>query len=209
MFPMISERLLDTAVEHFGRRGFEGASTREIAAASGTTMSSITYHFGGKEGLYLAVADHIAMQIAARQADVMKAVHDSANPSREQAMELLLGLLQSLARMMLAPESATWSSFIAREQQHPTAAFERLYEGAMKDMVETFVALVRRARPDFEDRVARATTVMLYGQAMVLRVANASVCRILNVDSLDAETAALLLLHLRANTLSILTEKPA
>ena len=28
-------------------------------------MSSITYHFGGKQGLYLAAADHIAGQIGA------------------------------------------------------------------------------------------------------------------------------------------------
>ncbi len=44
---MVSAMLLDTAIDQFGRLGFEGASTRDIARASGTAMSSITYHFGG------------------------------------------------------------------------------------------------------------------------------------------------------------------
>ena len=49
-------RLLDVAVDHFGRFGIDGASTRAIAKDAETPMSSITYHFGGKEGLYLATA---------------------------------------------------------------------------------------------------------------------------------------------------------
>src|SRR3546814_10523816 len=47
----------------FGRKGLDGASTRGIAKAAGTAMSSITYHYGGKEGLYLAAADYIVSQM--------------------------------------------------------------------------------------------------------------------------------------------------
>ncbi len=60
---MVQQRLLDIAVEAFGRHGLEGASTREIAKAAGTAMSSITYHYGGKEGLYLAAAEHVAKEM--------------------------------------------------------------------------------------------------------------------------------------------------
>ena len=60
---MAHDRLLEVAVREFGQKGLEGASTRGIAAAAGTAMSSITYHYGGKEGLYLAAADYIAQQM--------------------------------------------------------------------------------------------------------------------------------------------------
>ena len=63
---MVQQRLLEIAVREFGLKGLEGASTRGIAAAAGTAMSSITYHYGGKEGLYLAAADHIAAQMGGR-----------------------------------------------------------------------------------------------------------------------------------------------
>lgn len=206
---MIFARLLETAVVHFGQRGFEGASTREIAKASGTAMSSITYHFGGKEGLYLAAADHIAEQMAVCQADALKAARALTNASRAEATEMLLALIELFARTLLAPESAAWAAFVAREQQYPTAAFHRLFDGAMKDMVETIAALVRRARPDLDDREARATTSFLYGQALVLRAGRASVCRILGIETFDPAAEALLLARLRANTISILSETPA
>ncbi|HEX7871569.1 MAG TPA: CerR family C-terminal domain-containing protein [Sphingobium sp.] len=205
---MVYDRLIAAAIDHFGRLGFEGASTRAIAAASGTAMSSITYHFGGKEGLYLAVADHIAEQIAARQQPVLAALRGGAIATREQAVEGLLAMVDAFARMMMAPESAAWSSFIMREQQQPTAAFERIYAGAMAAIVETFTTFITIARPDLTDREARMTGVFLYGQAVILRVGFASVCRVLEIDGIDSQTEAQLLVRLRATTLSVLSEKP-
>lgn len=203
---MLSERLIDAAIEHFGRRGFEGASTREIAAASGTAMSSITYHFGGKEGLYLAVADHVANRIAARQADAIAAASDEAVTSRKQATESLLTLLESFARMMLAPQSAAWASFVLREQQQPTAAFERLYEGAMKGIVEAAISLFAKIRTDLDETQMRATVIMLFGQAMILRSGRAAVCRVLGADAISPALESMLLARLRANSLAILSE---
>lgn len=205
---MTYERLLETATEHFGMRGFEGASTREIATASGTAMSSITYHFGGKEGLYLAVADHIAERIADRQAPMLATAKAAATLARDQAAAAAVAMVDGFGRMMLAPESAAWSSFIVREQQAPTAAFQRLYEGAMQAIVDSFVALIAVARPDLDERAARMTGILLYGQALILRVGHASVCRVLGVESLDDATQAALLARLRAHSLSVLAEKP-
>src|SRR3546814_343550 len=68
----IEDRLLNTAIDQFGRDGLEGASTRRIASAAGTTMSAITYHYGGKEGLYLAAARHIVEQIKFRVAPTVQ-----------------------------------------------------------------------------------------------------------------------------------------
>src|SRR3546814_19862395 len=64
----IEDRLLNTAIDQFGRGGLEGASTRRIASAAGTTMSAITYHYGGKEGPYLAAARHLVEQTKFRVA---------------------------------------------------------------------------------------------------------------------------------------------
>jgi len=205
---MVADKLLDIAIERFGSLGFEGASTREIARASGTAMSSITYHFGGKEGLYLAAAEHIAGAISARQAGPLEAARAAASKSREEAVEALLGILDSFAQMMLRPESAPWARFIMREQQSPTEAFERIWLGAMKPVAETFVGLVGKARPDLSDLESRATALLLMGQAMILRAGRASACRLLGVETLDEEPAALLRARLRANAQCILSEKP-
>ena len=206
---MKSEHLLDTAIEQFGRLGFEGASTRRIAQASGAAMSSITYHFGGKEGLYLAAADRIAEGISAVQAPAFAAARAAAIESREQAAEWLMRLLDGFAQMMLRPETEKWARFIIREQLDPTEAFDRLYRGAMEPMVETFIALFKRARPDLQGREARATALLLFGQAVMLRAGRSSVCRVMGVERIDPDTAKLLRTRLRANARSILMETPA
>jgi TetR/AcrR family transcriptional regulator len=51
-------QLLDTALDLFARKGFEGATTKEIAAAAGVTEAVIFRHFPNKQALYKAVLDY-------------------------------------------------------------------------------------------------------------------------------------------------------
>ena len=207
---MTSQTLIDTAIQQFGRHGFEGASTREIARASGTAMSSITYHFGGKQGLYLAAADHIAASVKAIQGPALEAARQVAeNGTREQAIEALLAVLDGFALMMLSPQTEAWALFITREQQNPTEAFDRLYTGVMQGVVEVFVAAAARIRTDLPDSEVRAMGIMLFGQCLVLRVCRAAVTRILSVETIDEPTSKLLRARLRANARCILSEIPA
>ncbi len=54
------QQLLDTALEVFSRRGFEGATTKEIANAAGVNEAVIFRHFPNKQALYAAVLDYLA-----------------------------------------------------------------------------------------------------------------------------------------------------
>ncbi len=47
----------------FGARGYDGVTTRELAHRARTNISSIKYHFGGKEALYRAVLEEIIHEI--------------------------------------------------------------------------------------------------------------------------------------------------
>ncbi|AQR73465.1 CerR family C-terminal domain-containing protein [Sphingomonas sp. LM7] len=205
---MVSATLLDTAIDQFGRLGFEGASTREIARASGTAMSSITYHFGGKHGLYLAAAEHIAASIRTLQGETVARAVAEGLESDAAATQALATILDSLAEMMLRPETEAWSRIIIREQQFPTEAFDILFSKAMQPILDAFVALIGRARADLDRKGAVAMAILLFGQAMVLRSGRAAVCRALGVGQIDDATAMLLRDRLRANVLCILSEKP-
>lgn len=204
---MLADKLLEVAIDHFGRLGFEGASTRAIARDSATAMSSITYHFGGKEQLYLAAADHIGRCIAEMQAPALGAARSVGAGNRDAAMTAVLNVLDSMAQMMLRPESESWARFIIREQQAPTAAFDAIYENVMKGIADTFIGLLGAVRPDLDEKERRATAILLVGQAMILRAGRASVCRILDVKQLDEMAQKLLRARLRANAMCILAEK--
>jgi AcrR family transcriptional regulator len=201
----ISDRLLDTAVDHFGRCGFDGVSTRDIARASGTAMSSITYYFGGKEGLYLAAADHIAKKIRELQAPGLEIAHYSAAETPDQAIAITTRLLDGFAEVMLCQESVAWSQFIVREQQRPTEAFERLYDGFIWSMVSTVMSLIAIARPDFSATQTKAMAAMLFGQVLVLRVGQATICRVFETEELTTEIQDLLRAQMRANIATLLS----
>lgn len=200
----MKEQLLETATCHFSRLGFEGAATRAIAADANTAMSSITYHFGGKEGLYIACARHIAEYISARFDPILESIGDPARQGREEAIRSLQTLLEGFAHMMLDPQSERWSGFIVREQQTPTKAFDELYDGMMKRVIETVVTLIGRTRPDLSDPQARACAIAMWGQVMTLRIGRASVCRVMGVETLDAATARILIDQFHANTQLVL-----
>lgn len=50
-------QLLDTALTVFSQKGFNGATTKEIAAAAGVTEAVIFRHFPTKQALYQAVLE--------------------------------------------------------------------------------------------------------------------------------------------------------
>jgi TetR/AcrR family transcriptional regulator len=50
-------QLLEAALDLFSRKGFEGTTTKEIAAAAGVTEAIIFRHFSNKQALYTAVLD--------------------------------------------------------------------------------------------------------------------------------------------------------
>ena len=202
---MLQDRLLEVAVRQFGLHGFEGASTRDIASSAGTAMSSITYHFGGKEGLYLACADYISATLHERLDGGFAAIGDPAQLDTVTARDGYLLLVEQMAALMLHPDSASWSSFVVREQQNPTEAFARIWQGAMSGMLDKCSALLRTARPDLSASESRAVSMLVFGQAMVMRVARASVCAALEIEAIGPAEEALLKRLLRQNTLAILT----
>ena len=48
-------RLVEVGTRLFAERGLYGVSVRELSLAAGTSISMVSYCFGGKDGLYVAV----------------------------------------------------------------------------------------------------------------------------------------------------------
>lgn len=52
-------RLIEAAIHEFAEKGFDGASTGEIAARAGAAQSAVPYHFGTKDSLWKAAGDQL------------------------------------------------------------------------------------------------------------------------------------------------------
>jgi AcrR family transcriptional regulator len=75
------ERLLDAAIDHFGRNGIGDTSLRAIAEALGTSHRMLIYHFGSRGGLLAGVT----REVEARQRALMTATYDTDLPPLEAA----------------------------------------------------------------------------------------------------------------------------
>ncbi len=173
------ERLVAAALDVFGRFGFEGATTRQIAKQAGTNLAAIAYHFGSKEALHIAVAEHIATRIAALVGPVLVAAESpEAFSSPEAARRGLIGVIEAFADTLLGEaEAEQWARFIVREQMQPSPAFEVIYRftGTAHDLGTRLVATA--LGKDENDESVRLRVFALIGQVLVFRVAQALVLR--------------------------------
>ena len=122
-------QLIEAALEVFGRLGYEGASTREIAKAANANLAAIVYHFGGKEALHIAVAEHVVASILAKIGPTLASATDPAATATPAAARATLHrLIETMIDTLLgSAEAERWARFIVREQLQPTAAFDVIY----------------------------------------------------------------------------------
>lgn len=197
------KKLIHAAIERFGKRGFDAVGTREIAAAVDTPMSSITYHFGGKEGLYHAAAEHIFDHLRARLGtEQHEFPGDDATP--EQRRQAICAIIRSAGEFMLSEDSAPFALFIGREQQDPSPEVRQLMQAKIMPMIDALSRQVAILRPELTVDEAKAVTVFLFGMAITLRHSRASLGLLLDCETFDPATRTMLLDRLEDCVLSVL-----
>lgn len=203
------QRLIEAALKVFGEHGFKGASTRAIAGEADANIAAIPYYFGGKEGLYLAVAGHIADQITARMGPGLKVAGQlAADPATTlaQRRQTLLALGDGFVSMLVGTEEAAlWARFMVREQFDPTEAFDVLYNRVMGP---SYVAISPLLGPllglpdDSEELKLRIFSMI--GQVLVFRVARSAILRRLEWDAYTPERLDQIRAALRANLIALM-----
>ena len=71
--------LLEAGTRLFPEKGFDGVSVEDLATRAGVNKALISYHFGGKRGLYVAVLESAFAEMAER----LIAVEATASDARE------------------------------------------------------------------------------------------------------------------------------
>ncbi|MEM9191162.1 MAG: TetR/AcrR family transcriptional regulator [Myxococcota bacterium] len=61
--PDAKSQILEAAKRHFADQGYSGTSLDQVIAASQTSKGTLYHHFGGKEGLYVAVLETALNQL--------------------------------------------------------------------------------------------------------------------------------------------------
>jgi AcrR family transcriptional regulator len=182
------EAIIRSATEIFGKAGYDAASTRAISKAAGTNQALISYHFGGKEGLYCAVIDTIATEMENSLVPLLDELQARMPIRGRAAADAILQVFTALVNQFSLKEAQGWSRIIAREQQDPTQAFEIIYTRYMSRVLETLAALISGASGSaVEEGAARTRAVLLLGQILVFVFSRESAQRFLGWPSLDGK----------------------
>jgi TetR/AcrR family transcriptional regulator len=188
-------QILGAAAQLFARHGFAGTTTREIAAAVGTSETVLFRHFPTKHDLYEAMLEH---QVPAADLDRwFRELRAMADRRDDEALfgAVVAATIESFKRDTLYHRLML---FAALEGHEYAQIAQVKHSGPLVKFLREYVALrqsegaFRRARPDWVVH-ALLGTAAYYAQCMALGM-NA-------VDLTErevAEEAAMLLAGLRA-----------
>jgi len=84
------QALLRAGAELFSERGFDGVPIDSVALRAGVNKALISYHFGGKRGLYVAIIESAFASMAAK----LKALEAEAPSAREALHAFVEAFLQ-------------------------------------------------------------------------------------------------------------------
>jgi AcrR family transcriptional regulator len=153
--------LIEAGIQLFGAKGYDGVTTRELADAAGTNISSIKYHFGSKEALYRAVLNQIVDEITSLIGPLLNGLRTgiaAADGNREVLKRLAEQFVQSWCRVALVdPRTQIRIPPVVREVIQPSRHFVVIYNGffgVLYDVLGELLAAARgRASVDDELRI--------------------------------------------------------
>ncbi len=165
--PESRARLLEAAGKLFARDGFDAVSTRALARAAGANLAAITYHFGGKQGLYHAVLRQLVEDTEPLVAPVIERLGagvKAAGADRKALAGLAAWFIRHLFTAILSHEPIRWQmAMVLREFYEPSDEFPMLLRERVNPLHDAVAGLVAAAT----GQGARAPETLLLTHAVI------------------------------------------
>jgi AcrR family transcriptional regulator len=208
-------RIITAAMMLFGERGYEGASTRDIAASAGVNAPALRYYFENKEGLYLACAEHIASRVWEHLSEVVdraeRILEDNA-PDASLIEAYCAIQAQTAEWMFRALRTDHCRLFMAREQAGlgSSTGFQIVYQRVSKRIYAVTSGIVGRllGRPADDDEIL-IRAMALSGQLAFFASMRRPGPTVLNWEAIDADRLELIKRIINEQTSALLRSMTA
>lgn len=141
------EALIDAAGELAAEKGFANVSTRDIAQRAGTNVSSIHYHFGGKDQLFEAVLTRLMDHMKTIYSDVLKPCDGPLATPKEQAVAISR-IIDSHTTCFFSKDAPWWySKVIYQAMQYDDGLYQLVVKGFVDPLNDTVFSLLKKIRP--------------------------------------------------------------
>ncbi len=139
-------RILTSAEEVFARFGFDGTSIREIARRADVPVALISYHFGGKDGLYRAIFEARSPILSEQRMAGLRLADLERDPDRKLDL-ILKSVLMPILRLRVAEHGSHFGMLLARELSDPAAADRGVVRDLADPVAEAVIVRLRGALP--------------------------------------------------------------
>ncbi|MDB6084012.1 MAG: hypothetical protein JWN43_1893 [Gammaproteobacteria bacterium] len=144
--------ILDAALDEFAEKGFEGASTRNIADRVGIDHTLITYHFRNKEALWKAVAENSFESI--------ESMWDAALPPDRKFKPAERVRAEFRTFLQFTMEHTAFHHFMLRENQGQSPRLPWLVKRLLHRTMDRVVPEIREAQA--QGHLIEGDPVLLY-----------------------------------------------
>ena len=205
-----SARIIEAALTLFGERGFEGASTRDIAELAGVNAPALNYYFKNKEGVYLACTEYMAERTWDYLAPTIEAAQAllDTRPDSEQLIESFCAVQGKIGEFMLVSNRThNWRKFYAREQAGlgPTSGEELINQRIGQSIISVTSGIISQLLgPTASDEECILRAVSLTGQLLPFHLNRSKSMKALGWDAITPERYALLIGIVREQTIAVL-----
>ncbi len=195
------KRLLEAAGEIFAKRGYRAATVRQICEKAGANLAAVNYHFGDKEGLYMAVLRSVPNAQA-------KKYPPHLGPAEAKGEQKLGAYIRSLLNRVFDDGRPGWhTKILSREIVEPTRAFDALVEETARPLHNELSSIVRELLgPGSTDESVHLCTLSIVSQCIYYHNARAVIVRLYPEHKYGAADIDRLVNHITEFSLSALKE---
>ena len=187
-FGSTKELLLITAGKLFARHGYDAVSTRMITEQAGLKLSSIHYHFGGKENLYLEACSYAKGKgVRTSFMDVVRE-NPALMDSPEGQAEIIRNTVFRRFHEYFRPDRPYWEiQLLVREIITPSSALAVLTEKLYAPEVEAAESFYRLLRPEASQHEVSVWCDMFHSQLFFYSMTREPMKLLRGPDALSGE----------------------
>jgi AcrR family transcriptional regulator len=158
--------IIDAAGPLFAEKGFKATTVAEICRIAGVNQAAVSFHFGGKEQLYLAL---VRYSYEYGLAQVPMPQWPAETPATVKLQDFILTFL----RRAVADREPRWPcQLIMRETVQPSKACGEFVRGFVRPNIEVLHGILKEILPaDFSEEARRLVGFSIIGQGLFYRAA--------------------------------------
>jgi AcrR family transcriptional regulator len=97
MSTLKKDHIINTAIELFAEKGFEGSSIRDLATRADVNVAMVNYYFGSKDKLFEAIVEHKANFMRGKLDEI------AANPKLDELEKINLVIESYVEKILTQP----------------------------------------------------------------------------------------------------------